>query len=61
MKATLNNIKQKLEIAGLVAVVSIDESNICVEAEDDSMARDVLGMERFRDMYQGVEVIIISL
>lgn len=53
-------IARKLAQAGVQAqVITNRDGSICVDAECDVTARDVLGMKRFRDYYNEVEVTII--
>ncbi len=59
MKALMNSIVKTLTTAGVSARVGIEKGMIYIDAENDSMARDVLGMERFTGYIDGVEVVIV--
>ena len=58
--STSKEIVKLLQVAGVRANVSTArDGSDPVDAECDVTARDVLGMERFRDYFKGVEVTIV--
>lgn len=56
---TVNAITRKLATAGVQAKVVYAAGLISVEAECDTVARDVLGFASFTSYVDGIEVIIL--
>ncbi len=59
MKDLINQIAKQLEVAGIDARVIYSQGMISIAAEDDSLARDVLGQDRFTFYMNDVEVVIV--
>lgn len=52
-------IAKKLAQAGIEARVIYKDGMVSIEAESDTLARDVLGFDSFTGYVDGVEVIIL--
>lgn len=55
----VRSIAKKLGAAGLGAKVIYADGVITVEAESDTIARDLLGFDSFTSYIDGIEVIIL--
>lgn len=59
MSKLVRSIAKKLGTAGLAAKVVYMDGVITVEAECDTLARDILGFDSFTSYIDGIEVIIL--
>lgn len=59
MSKLVRSIAKKLGAAGLEAKVIYADGVITVEAESDTIARDLLGFDSFTSYIDGIEVIIL--
>lgn len=59
MSKLIRSIAKKLGAAGLEAKVIYADGVITVEAESDTIARDILGFDSFTGYIDSVEVIIL--
>lgn len=59
MSKLIRSITKKLGAAGLEAKVIYADGMITVEAESDTLARDILGFDSFTGYIDSVEVIIL--
>lgn len=59
MSKLVRSIAKKLGAAGLEAKVIYADGVITVEAESDTIARDILGFDSFTGYIDNIEVIIL--
>ena len=59
MSKLIRSIAKKLGAAGLEAKVIYADGVITVEAESDTIARDILGFDSFTGYIDSIEVIIL--
>lgn len=59
MSKLIRSIAKKLGAAGLEAKVIYADGMITVEAESDTLARDILGFDSFTSYIDNIEVIIL--
>lgn len=59
MSKLIRSITKKLGAAGLEAKVIYADGVITVEAESDTLARDILGFDSFTGYIDSIEVIIL--
>lgn len=55
----VRSIAKKLAAAGMEAKVVYADGVVTVEAEDDTIAQDILGFDSFTGYIDGIEVIIL--
>lgn len=58
-KATFDKINTTLRGHGINFNMHTDGGSIIIDATNDTAARDALGLDRFRDYFGGVEVVIV--
>lgn len=59
MKAVYDRIVKKLADAKVAADVTMSHTTIYIDCNRPTSARDALGMNRYRDYIQNIEVIIL--
>jgi hypothetical protein len=59
MSKLIRSIAKELAAAGMEAKVVYADGVVTVEAEDDTLARDLLGFDSFTGYIDGIEVIVL--